>query len=523
MNILIAAAENDALPDGKVGGIGDVIRDVPPALAAAGHSVHVLTPGYQAFSKATGAKHVTNLQVRFRGAQETVSIFKVQAMNPHQNVTLWVVEHPLFAAGGVGKIYSEDPPNRPFATDASKFALFSAAVATSVISNIFGSIEVLHLHDWHSAMVAMLRAFDPLYKSLQPIHTVYTIHNLSLQGVRPLAGDLSSLQSWFPDLQYDPVQLNDPRAPHCINPMRIGIKLSDKVHAVSPSYAKEIQLASNLEQGYFGGEGLELDLQSAAAEGRLHGILNGCEYPEQSLKTLPIFELLSSCESELLKWIANKPQVESAALVAISRITQLMRTLDSTVNSQSILVTSVGRITEQKILLLQQRMASGESAIDQLLTVLGHSGLFIMTGSGDHELEQFLTRVAARHKNFIFLKGYSDRISDLLYDNGDLFLMPSSFEPCGISQMLAMRRGQACLVHSVGGLKDTVINNKNGFCFNGNSLQIQAKNMILCFEQALHTKQNNPKKWQAIARAAANSRFPWSEVAADYLRLLYSK
>ncbi len=523
MKILMVAAENDALPGGKVGGIGDVVRDIPAALAAAGHRVDVVTPGYGAFSRLPGAENVGAVEVIFCGHPHTVELFKVPGKTPQKNVALWVLEHPLFAAGGEGKIYCDDPGDRPFATDAGKFALFSVAVAQAIVDDMFAAVDVLHLHDWHTALVAVLRAFDPAYQTLQSIHTVYTIHNLALQGVRPLAGDASSLHAWFPELDYVVKQLNDPRAPHCINPMRAGINLSDKVHAVSPTYAREIQRASNPEQGFFGGEGLHADMQAAAEEGRLHGILNGCEYPEQTAPPLPAAALFLLCENELLKWIAKNPVVESAHLIASRRLVQIISAAKSADSNrlQPFIVTSVGRITDQKVLLLRHIMPDGTTALDHLLDVLGDTGVFILLGSGDAELEQFLTGVASLKHNFVFLKGYSEAISQTLYSSGDLFLMPSSFEPCGISQMLAMRAGQPCLVHSVGGLSDTVNNGEDGFAFTGDSLQSQAENMISSFELALKTNREGSETWEKISSAAAAARFLWSDVADEIVEQLY--
>ncbi len=520
MNILMVAAENDALPGGKVGGIGDVVHAIPVALATAGQQVDVVTPGYQLFSTQPGAKKVGTVDVAFSDSILTVDIYRVVAKVPCDNVCLWAFEHPLFACGGVGKIYCNDGEHRPFASDASKFALFSAAVAKAIIQNTFGQLDVVHLHDWHAAMIAVLRAFDPQYKALKKIHTVYTIHNLALQGVRPFAHDESSLQAWFPTLDYIADEINDPRARHCINPMRAGINLSDKVHAVSPNYANEILRPSDYYQGFFGGEGLEHDLQRAAEDGRLHGILNGCEYPGNKVERLDSIELLVRCEIEQLQWVGKQPQVDSAHFIAQARLTHWLGLLAADNEKRPFIATSVGRVTEQKVLLFTQ-LINGQTALDHVLDTIGHDGLFIMLGSGDSKLEQFLTEVASRRQNFILLKGYAENLSDYLYSTGDLFLMPSSFEPCGISQMFAMRAGQPCLVHGVGGLSDTVADNKTGYVFTGDNLQGQAEAMIERLQALMQLQCDKPKQWTKVANAAAKARFSWDDTAQRYISDLY--
>jgi starch synthase len=518
MNILMAAAENDALPRGKVGGIADVVRDIPLALANTGQKVNVVMPGYGSLSKLPGAKNISTLQVMFGGQIQSIEIFKISLDKQHKNVTQWVIEHPLFAIGGIGKIYCDDPDNRPFASDATKFALFSSAVAKAIVSDVFGKIDILHLHDWHTAMVSVLRAYDPEYQALRDIKTVYTIHNLALQGIRPIDGDVSSLKAWFPNLSFDYDQISDPRYHNCINPMRSGIKLSDKVHAVSPTYAKEILSSSNIEYGYFGGEGLENDLRFAADTGKLHGILNGCEYPDKDNYRLTLNELIELSEEEVIKWIAEKPLVDSAHLIAVTRLKQLTEKKHKEI---PLILTSVGRITDQKIRLFQQLMPDGKTALEHLLTKLSDEGVFILLGSGDNKLEDFLTKIASKRSNFIFLKGYSEALSESIYSSGDLFLMPSSFEPCGISQMLSMRAGQPCLAHRVGGLADTITHNLNGFTFNGDTPLHQAENMLSCFESVLKEKKKNPKAWNSISKNALNARFFWQDAARNYIEHLY--
>jgi starch synthase len=523
MNILMAAAENDALPGGKVGGIADVVRDIPLALAAEGQRVNVVMPGYGSLSQHASAEHVTCISLNFAGRIEEVDVFKFPLENSHSNVTQWFIEHPLFALGGKGQIYCNDPDYRPFASDASKFALFSTAVAKAVVNGVFGQLDVLHIHDWHTATVAILRAYDPEYQALQAIKTVYTIHNLALQGIRPIDGDESSLCAWFPNLSFDYDKIGDPRYPHCVNPMRSGINLSDKVHAVSPTYAKEILCSSHAEFGYFGGEGLENDLRNAADVGKLHGILNGCEYPEKSQVGLARLDLLKLCETQVMKWLVDKPLVDSAHLIAITRLKQLIaNTMLNTSSTPAMVFTSVGRITDQKVRLFQQVLDNGETALEQLLSIMPNDALFILLGSGDTKLEEYLTKVASTRSNFVFLKGYSQALSDQLYSSGDLFLMPSSFEPCGISQMLSMRAGQPCLAHSVGGLTDTIIHEVNGFTFNGDNPKKQAENMLNCFHYAIEVNDKNQQKWQVISKNAGQARFLWKDVALDYVKYLYA-
>ncbi|HEY7776759.1 MAG TPA: glycogen/starch synthase, partial [Kineobactrum sp.] len=254
MKILMVAAENGALPGGKVGGMGDVIRDVPSALAALGHELTVLTPGYQHFSRRPGAVQTATIEVPFGAAAESVEVWALPPDPLHPGVSYRVLEHPLLAPCGAGKVYCDDPPGQPFAMDASKFALFCAAVARALVQGHLEPPDVVHLHDWHTAMVALLIRFDPSFARLQPLHLVYTIHNLALQGIRPVRSDDSALTSWFPQLGWDHELVGDPRYPDCFNPMRAGINLCHKVHTVSPTYAAEIQTDA-------AGEGLASDLR----------------------------------------------------------------------------------------------------------------------------------------------------------------------------------------------------------------------------------------------------------------------
>jgi len=170
---------------------------------------------------------------------------------------------------------------------------------------------------------------------------------------------------------------------------------------------------------------------------------------------------------------------------------------------------------------LREFGSDGKSGLQGVLEVLGEKGCYLMLGNGDREYEKFFTEMSARNDNFLFINGYSDESADALYAGGDLFLMPSSYEPCGLGQMIAMRHGQPCLVHAVGGLKDTVQDGGNGFTFNGDSLRSQVDNLVETFTEAVALKENKPSEWRRICERAAATRFRWKDSAAQYLEKLY--
>jgi len=185
------------------------------------------------------------------------------------------------------------------------------------------------------------------------------------------------------------------------------------------------------------------------------------------------------------------------------------------------LVTSIGRLTDQKVLLLRKNIGHKDTFSELLNHLDTKNGRMIILGSGDKQIELEFTQLMAKHDNFLFLNGYGHELSEDLYLLGDLFLMPSSFEPCGISQMLALRAGQPCLVHSVGGLKDTIKHLDNGFCFNGESITEQQENLMSTFKQSLNINISNSSQWQNIVTKAKQARFNWQDSAKSYIADLY--
>ncbi len=502
--IWLVAAENGALPGGKVGGVGDVLHHLPLALAEQGLRVRVVTPAYGVLHRLPGARRHRRVALSFGGRPRRAAVFR---LGPDRApVEQFVIEHALLRPRGPGRIYDADPPGEAYATDAGKFAFFNAAVAAWV-EQANTAPDVLHLHDWHAGLLPALRARAPRNGALARVRMVFTIHNLAYQGIRPQAGHRSSLQAWFPGAQRLRAAQADPRYPDCVNFMASAISAADVLNTVSPSYAREILEPPDPRTGAGGGEGLESLLQAAFAAGRLSGILNGCDYPEPPPRPVAWPRLRAAIRND------------SRLLAANPAARRLLERLGATPPDP--LLISIGRVVGQKVDLFLQAIDHDRSALEAVLDEIAPGGLFIMLGSGEPGLERRLTDIAARRDNFLFLRGYAEGLADALYASGDLFLMPSRFEPCGISQMLAMRAGQPCVVHAVGGLRDTVTEGATGFCFEGGGPGRQARAFVAAVRRALALRHDSPAQWQALREAARAERFTWARSAAAYIEQLY--
>jgi starch synthase len=513
--VVMIASENDALRGGKVGGVGDVVRDLPKALAGLGWKVTVIIPSYGFLHKSNPATVATRIRFPFAGSLLEGELWEVTPKERVQGVRHFVFEHPEIRGN---PIYCHDPPGDAFARDGTKYALFCSAIGRYLLES--EARPVLHLHDWHTGALLLLREVHPEFASLREFRTVFTVHNVAIQGTRPLRGPSASVESWFPELFRKTAWLArwmDPRfSVPSFTPMAAGIRWSDRINTVSPTYAEEILKPSEPAAGFVGGEGLESLLSDARAHDRLFGILNGCDYPKErkNLK-LPYPSLCEMLRSECRTW--NQGQTGPdwgemlARLDAISTLTP------------AVILTSVTRVVEQKIRLLFEKGSRGTRSIDTLLGLLSeYNGVYLLLGTGTSEYEEELMTAQRIHDRLLYLRGYSEIIGEVLYASGSLFVMPSLFEPCGISQMLAMRDGQPCVVHAVGGLKDTVIDRVNGFQFAGSSLAAKADQFASVTEEALRVHATDPGKWSSVISEAAHARFTWEESARTYAKLLYA-
>ena len=507
-NFLFVAAENDAIPNCKAGGMGDVVRDVPRQIAERGDSVHVVVPAYGRLHKNGTLRSALHFDLR--GIRYTAELYEVPPKKEFQNIHHYVIQHPEIKAGGIAHIYHDDP-QEPFFTDFIKYVIFCTAVAEAIKVKAFGELDVVHLHDWHTSILLFNRAYNQHYTALQNIRFVYSIHNLAIQGIRPFEDNYSSLQSWFPEIPIDHAKLKDPRYQDCINLMAVGIRLADAVHTVSPSYKEDITKPSSPPE-FIGGEGLEKDLQKANSEGRLFGILNGCNY--KNINTEATGHIYRNTVKAIFKWLQEESKKYKADFLAHTgeKIMQYVG------NRPKFIASSVARLTEQKFYFFKRSPEVFEQILERLKKV---DGIFMLLGTGAPEYEELFREMSYKHQNFIFTNGQSENLIDSIYLESDLYVMPSLFEPCGISQMLAMRNGTPCLVHHTGGLKDTVVHLKTGFCFDGATFDEKLGNMLAALDEALDIWKNDPATWKKIKTNAQRKRFTWQKSVDKYCQMLY--
>ncbi len=514
-HVIMVASENDALIHGKVGGVGDVMRDLPCALAQLGFRITTIIPSYGFLQKDNPSRRSTGIRFPFSGKYLDGELWEVIPKAPCEGITHFVFEHPEVHGE---PIYSNDPPGHAFARDATKYALFCSAVGQylKTVADPF----ILHLHDWHMGFFLLLKELHPDFAHLKKCKSVFTIHNLAIQGTRPIRGKQSTVEQWFPELFTQTGWIEEWKDPRyedpAFTPMAAGIQLCDKVNTVSPTYAEEILRPSDRAIGFFGGEGMERFVQQVQRESRLFGILNGAEYPVDRKPSSMSFPALC----DLIVQEMGKAKEKKGNLVfdeILRRIVALKG------KPPRLMLTSVTRVVDQKIRLLYEKSSRGTQAMDEILASLARKqGVCVVLGTGTTEYEEKLTETFFEHDNFLFLNFFSEEVGWALYANGTIFMMPSSFEPCGIGQMIAMRDGQPCVVHATGGLCDTVIDGVNGFRFGGTTLAGKADDFIAVTERAMRMALEDPDRWREICRKAREARFTWEKSARQYVDLLYS-
>jgi starch synthase len=304
----------------------------------------------------------------------------------------------------------------------------------------------------------------------------------------------------------------DHRYQDCINLMAVGIRLADAVHTVSPSYKEDI-LKPSAPPEFIGGESLEADLQEADGQGRLYGILNGANY--SNYRVAESGRLFQNTVTAIFGWLQEESKKYKADYLAHTG----EKIMHYVAEPPKFIVASVARLTEQKFYFFKR---SPEALVEILKKLEKVHGIFMLVGNGDPQYEELFRKMSYTHKNFVFTNGYSEDLVDSIYLETDLYFMPSLFEPCGISQMLAMRDGTPCFVHNTGGLKDTVRHMKTGFSFDGATYDEKIKNMLTVFDEVLQLFFHDKDSWKTIQANAKKMRFTWKKSVDAYYKYLYT-
>ncbi|WP_019638669.1 glycogen synthase GlgA [Paenibacillus fonticola] len=467
MKILFAAAE--AAPFIKTGGLADVIGALPKALQQAGHDVRVVLPKYRDIpgSFTHLLEHVRVVEVPVGWRRQYGGIEALQ----WDGIPVYFIDNEYYF--GREGVYG-------YWDDGERFAYFNQAVLEMLPAIDFAP-DVLHCHDWHTAMIPLLLKehyrHDPFYAG---IRTVFTVHNLLYQGLFPpeVLGDLLSL----PHSYYTPegVEYNG-----AVSFMKAGLLFSNHVTTVSPTYAEEIKTE------YYG-YGLDGLLRSLGD--RLSGIVNGIDTKLYNPATDSA--LFSRYRTSWSKKLENK--------------TALQHELGLPESADVPLVAMVTRLVESKGLDLVMRIADEWLAYDDVQLVI--------LGTGDRSYEEWFREAALRHPQKLSVQiKFSDELSRKIYAGSDLFLMPSKFEPCGISQLLALRYGSIPVVRETGGLNDTVQSYRpetgegNGFTFtnyNAHDLLHTLRRGIGYYRQ--------PEHWKQLLRNAYAGDYSWQASARQY-------
>ncbi|MBN1379705.1 MAG: glycogen synthase GlgA [Gammaproteobacteria bacterium] len=473
MNILFVASE--AHPLIKTGGLGDVAGYLPPALSKSGASVCVAIPGYtEVLEKIPGFKPLDRYHI------DGFSVDIIESRLPNSDVKLWVVCCPqLFEREG-GPY--QDDEGRDWPDNALRFGVF-AKVIVAITQNwieLDWPVDLVHCNDWQTGLIPAL-----LKLQTKAPATLFTIHNLAYQGLFPYH-DFARLQLPPHLWTHHALEFHEQ-----LSFLKGGLVFADRINTVSPSYAEEIQTR---EFGC-GLDGL-LRYRSEA----LSGILNGADTQQWNPAT-DAYLASTYNKSTLTKKAINK-----LALQALFELPQ-----DKTIPLFSV----VTRLTQQK----------GIDLILDAIPMLQNTSLqFAILGTGDKRLELRLRNCARKHRDRFAIKlAYNESWAHLAIAGADAFLMPSRFEPCGLTQLYSLRYGTIPVVHAVGGLMDTVIDASadNLAAKKANGVQYKkdtAKSLVRAIQQTLKLYDDKPV-WKSMQRAAMQQDFSWPTAAEQYMAL----
>jgi starch synthase len=471
MKIAIVAAE--AAPYAKAGGLADVIGALPGAFKAIGHEPALIVPGYSSIlDKIETAPIVRNRSIKLGNDVERFSV--LAATDPH-DVPMYMIEHPGFFARA--DIYGEHGQDYP--DNVKRFVFFSRAAALAAAEIV--RPEVMHAHDWHAAVVPLAMRADPgLRDKFKNTLSCFTIHNLAFQGI--------AKREDFELLGIDPSYYSGGILEFYghLNLMKGAIAISDGVSTVSPTYAHEV--TTDPELG-FGLEGVLRDKGD-----HFVGILNGADYDEWD----PEHD-----DHILARYSAKNPGGKKFCSRALRQAVNLPNREDCP------LVGMVTRMTAQKGVDLLMEALEAVMRLDLQL---------VMLASGDREKEKFFTAAQARFPEKLrVIVEFNNALAHQIQAGSDAFLMPSRFEPCGLTQMYALRYGSAPVVRATGGLRDTVREfdpargSGNGFVFE----KFAPDEMVAALTRMVATFSNR-SAWRRLMANCFAADFSWERAARQY-------
>ena len=476
MQIVFASAE--CAPFVKTGGLGDVAGSLPAALVRAGAEVIVMVPKYATIKDEYKAQmeHFSDFYVSLGWRNEYCGLEKLE----HDGVTYMFIDNERY--------FARDYPYG-FFDDGERFAFFSKAITESLQHLPEGfECDILHCNDWQTALAPVfLREFYqglPLYDRVK---TVFSIHNVAFQGQfsDTVMGDILGVA-------HIPAAASQLRCDACsINYMLGALRYADAITTVSPTYANEIQTPEF-------GEGLDGVLRERSYA--LQGILNGID--------------VAGFDPATDKRIAANYTVEDRSGKAVCKA-KLQEELGLEVRDDRPLMVMVTRLTRQKGMNLVMY------ALDRILS----GGVQVaVLGTGDRDYEDGLRYFQDKYPGTMAARiEFDPALSQRMYAAADMFLMPSKFEPCGLSQIIAMRYGTLPIVRETGGLKDTVIP-YNEFTGEGTGFSFSNFNgdeMGDAVFRAARLFWDNRDAWNQLVTQAMSQDFSWTRSADKYLDLYF--
>lgn len=476
MQIVFASAE--CAPFVKTGGLGDVAGSLPAALVRAGAEVIVMVPKYATIKDEYKAQmeHFSDFYVSLGWRNEYCGLEKLE----HDGVTYMFIDNERY--------FARDYPYG-FFDDGERFAFFSKAITESLQHLPAGfECDILHCNDWQTALAPVfLREFYqglPLYDRVK---TVFSIHNVAFQGQFS-----DTVMEDILGVAHIPAAASQLRCDACsINYMLGALRYADAITTVSPTYANEIQTPEF-------GEGLDGVLRERSYA--LQGILNGID--------------VAAFDPATDKRIAANYTVEDRSGKAVCKA-KLQEELGLEVRDDRPLMVMVTRLTRQKGMDLVMY------ALDRILA----GGVQVaVLGTGDRDYEDGLRYFQDKYPGTMAARiEFDPALSQRMYAAADMFLMPSKFEPCGLSQIIAMRYGTLPIVRETGGLKDTVIP-YNEFTGEGTGFSFSNFNgdeMGDAVFRAARLFWDNRDAWNQLVTQAMSQDFSWTRSADKYLDLYF--